>query len=216
MKLKEIEDDMIIHCSTKEQAKILVEETNSERTFIANWDNYTTETCYRMENGKTKYFGRFSFYYDEENEEVIEFSDLIIPEHIGMTAEEVLEWLKNHYEVSEDMAKTFGYDCNMIHLLKKFSANEIIKHIQEFESKKNEVMIKNGCEWVWVGRIYKINCIGAFVQVPHSLMDIQAESREEAEEFWAKFVTDYMLNNEGEYAGTVERIYRKKVGTENE
>ena len=87
MKLKEIKNNTVVHCKTIDEAKKLIELTGSSSFNIYIWERNREKTCYRMYKGIVEGFSNID-YYKKEDYEVVEFSDLIIPE---LTAEEVLK-----------------------------------------------------------------------------------------------------------------------------
>ena len=147
MKLKEIKPGTAIHCSTIEEAKNLIELTNSAPAFLRSWGGEEVKTCYRMDNGKINGFSS-AFYYKENGYEIVEFSDLIIPE---LTVEEVLQICTEICEGREcDDCPMRGGDCFKNPDSDK---SEIVKICEQWktdhEKKEPEV------EWFYCAEIHR-------------------------------------------------------------
>lgn len=144
MKLKKIETGMVIRC-TEEQTKILQENgivdkdkrTDGNRLWIID-EIPTTSFMYSNAHG-------FEYIQDEYPfHKIVEFADLVETE---LTAEELMDWIRDNYYCEEPMIEAFGEDICIDDLLDKFTSNEVIeriaKHIKDHEKKEPEV------EWVW-------------------------------------------------------------------
>ena len=144
MKLKEIKPGMAIHCSTIEEAKSLIELTNSEPAFLESWGDMEEKTCYRMDNRKIDGFSS-AFYYKKNGCEIVEFTDLIIPE---LTLEEVLQICTEICEGREcDDCPMRGGDCFKNPDSDK---SEIVKICEQWKSDHE----KKEPEVEWVYRVF--------------------------------------------------------------
>jgi hypothetical protein len=167
MKLKPIENDMIVHCKTEDEAKELIRwayecgfEWVISDAYKTNFAMYKEETCY--------YFLQFSIsfsskkYFDNKGYDILEFSELVLeeepkyPRHITnvddieideelkhMSAKEILEFMFEHY--NDGLFKEiFGDDYSFVELIDRFEPEEIIEKIEEYKAKpKTEV------EWLY-------------------------------------------------------------------
>ena len=145
MRLKEIKPVMVIHCKTIEEAKNLVELTNSAPAFLRSWGGEEVKTCYRMENGKINGFSS-AFYYKKNGYEIVEFSDLIIPE---LTAEEVWNIASEISNMPKDIQKEIfpDFDYSKDNFWNQYTPYEVKRRIEQWkadhEKKEPEV------EWVF-------------------------------------------------------------------
>ena len=156
MKLKEIKPGMAIHCKTIEEAKNLVELTNSAPAFLRSWGGEEVKTCYRMDNGKINGFSS-AFYYKENGYEIVEFSDLIIPE---LTVEEVLSILAEIGDMCNNIvscdkcplsAENVGAEINLCNIEEfKGNAQKLIEICQKWKSDHQ----KKEPEVEWVYRVF--------------------------------------------------------------
>ena len=85
MRLKEIKEDMIIHCKTQEEADMLCEALGAEDKWKAYWKYAEDETCYHIHSNDISCYGTISSF----TRKITEFSDLIIPDP-ELSAEEAL------------------------------------------------------------------------------------------------------------------------------
>ena len=85
MRLKEIKEDMIIHCKTQEEADMLCEALGAEDKWKAYWKYAEDETCYHIHSNDICCYGTISSF----TRKITEFSDLIIPDP-ELSAEEAL------------------------------------------------------------------------------------------------------------------------------
>ena len=85
MRLKEIKEDMIIHCKTQEEANMLCEALGAEDKWKAYWKYAEDETCYHIHSNDICCYGKISSF----TRKITEFSDLVIPD-LELSAEEAL------------------------------------------------------------------------------------------------------------------------------
>lgn len=162
MRLKEIKPEMAVHCKNEKEKKMLLEE--AERLGYV-WHSSKGKPTERSAHsiGDTIHFydaGTSSFSADykhithscQTGDSVIEFSDLIIPE---MTAEEVLDWISEHYR-DEEWIKCFGTNYCMDEVVVRLGADNVISKISQWkadrEKKEPEV------EWVFNGVADIVGC----------------------------------------------------------
>ena len=78
MRLKEIKPGMVIHCKTEEEAEVLCDNREICRGWKDFWNTYKERTCYKFNGtGNLDTYGSIEAYAGEN---IVEFSDLIIPE----------------------------------------------------------------------------------------------------------------------------------------
>ena len=70
-----LENDMVVHCDTKEKAKKLVEMVGGELKLVIGWDDYKEETCYHFHINFPSGYSPRSFYEDNDYH-IVEFDDL--------------------------------------------------------------------------------------------------------------------------------------------
>ena len=80
-----LENDMVVHCDTKEKAKKLIKmienaemgtlEDNERQYFVDRWDEYKEETCYRF-NLDSLLSYCYKSWYENRRYDVVEFDDL--------------------------------------------------------------------------------------------------------------------------------------------
>jgi hypothetical protein len=139
MRLKPIEDGMVVCCHSKDMAEKLIkwayecgyewDAASSSYTAFYKFD----ETCYEFKDAEIAIHSRK--WYEENNEEsrVILFCDLIMP---GMTeAEEILDFLIKHYN-NGMYPGVFDENYDFYEMIQHFSAKEIIKKIKKYKTKK--------------------------------------------------------------------------------
>jgi hypothetical protein len=113
MKLKPIEDEMVVHCKTEDEAKELIKWACDERGYntfpLGTWHDYKDYTCYhfyQLNNGKNTISYCNKSYYLDNNYEITEFSDLIIPE------EEMREAAKEEKHAVNDYIDSISKQTN--------------------------------------------------------------------------------------------------------
>ena len=144
MRLKEIKEDMIIHCKTQEEANMLCEALGAEDKWKAYWKYAEDETCYHIHSNDICCYGTISSF----TRKITEFSDLIIPDQ-ELSAEEALlaydQMCKENYCCN---------DCPIYGILGHECAHKMDGHITEIvdaikkwkaDREKNEPEI----EWFW-------------------------------------------------------------------
>ena len=121
MRLKEIKEDMIIHCKTQEEANMLCEALGAEDKWKAYWKYAEDETCYHIHSNDICCYGKISSF----TRKITEFSDLIIPDP-ELSAEEALlaydQMCKENYCCN---------DCPIYGILGHECAHKMDGHISE-------------------------------------------------------------------------------------
>ena len=144
MRLKEIKEDMIIHCKTQEEADMLCEALGAEDKWKAYWKYAEDETCYHIHSNDICCYGTISSF----TRKITEFSDLIIPDP-ELSAEEALlaydQMCKENYCCNDcPIYGILGHECakrmdghitEIVDAIKKWKA--------EHEKKEPEI------EWVY-------------------------------------------------------------------
>lgn len=141
MKFKEIKPGMTIYCPKKKNAKKLLKHLKKlgytlygEEKFIQNEHYWLTgRMCYAIEKDMTVICADIGYFKDRWHE-ITEFSDIVWREP---SAEEVLKFLRDHYE-DEKYEEAFGNDYTFSELSRKFSAEEIIYKIKIWMEKENK------------------------------------------------------------------------------
>lgn len=209
MRLKEIKPGTAIHCSTIEEAKNLIELTNSAPAFLRSWGGEEVKTCYRMDNGKINGFSS-AFYYKENGYEIVEFSDLIIPE---LTVEEVWSIASEISNMPKDIQKEIfpDFDYSKDDFWNQYAPYEVKRRIEQW--KANHEKKEPEVEWYWQGRIFKVDENGCYYQVKDrtGFYDTGCQSRKSAEDYMADKLKEYCKTHEGNYIAKVEPICRVKA-----
>ena len=144
MRLKEIKEDMIIHCKTQEEADMLCEALGAEDKWKAYWKYAEDETCYHIHSNDICCYGTISSF----TRKITEFSDLIIPDP-ELSAEEALlaydQMCKENYCCNDcPIYGILGHEC-----VKRMDGHisEIMDAIKKWkaEREKKEPEI----EWFW-------------------------------------------------------------------
>lgn len=157
MKLKPIEENMVVHCKTEDEAKELIKwahecgyEWCSGRMNITHFEGFS-EPCYKFCAGKISIKDKSVWKENHEDERITEFSDLIIPEEQDehMSAEEVVKWLTE--KTYEDFIGAFGTMADLKELSEMYSYGEIISKIESYEAKKKQ---EKEVEVGWVYRVF--------------------------------------------------------------
>ena len=144
MRLKEIKEDMIIHCKTQEEADMLCEALGAEDKWKAYWKYAEDETGYHIHSNDICCYGTISSF----TRKITEFSDLIIPDP-ELNAEEALlaydQMCRENYCCNdcpiygivgdECTHKMDGHISEIVEAIKKWKA--------EHEKKEPEI------EWFW-------------------------------------------------------------------
>ena len=144
MRLKEIKEDMIIHCKTQEEADMLCEALGAEDKWKAYWKYAEDETCYHIHSNDICCYGKISSF----TRKITEFSDLIIPDP-ELSAEEALlaydQMCKENYCCNDcPIYGILGHECakrmdghitEIVDAIKKWKADR--------EKKEPEI------EWFW-------------------------------------------------------------------
>lgn len=211
MKLKEI-NDAVVHCGTKEEAEQLINSLNeglgTKENWIAYWDIYEEETCYRIEGGVVKGYDDFG-YYKRNRYTITEFSDLIEPEEKPvLTAEEAIEWLFEHY-YDEEYAVAFGINYTFFGLKNNMSPAKIVDRIAKWKAEHEKTEKKEPeLEWYWEGTIYKKNDMDDYETV--AKYDTGCRLHENAETYMECKLKQYCMEHEGEYIAQVDHVCRVK------
>ena len=144
MRLKEIKEDMIIHCKTQEEADMLCEALGAEDKWKAYWKYAEDETCYHIHSNDICCYGTISSF----TRKITEFSDLIIPDP-ELSAEEALlaydQMCKENYCCN---------DCPIYGILGHECAHKMDGHISEIVDaikkwKSNHEQKEPEIEWFW-------------------------------------------------------------------
>lgn len=153
MKLKPIEENMVVHCKTEDEAKELIKWAY-ECGYITEgsdcWEHFTSYTCYRFHMGYWTY--ESSVYFQSLGYAITEFSDLIIPEEQEehMSAEEIIKWLREH-NADKVWDEVFGEENGFYDMCNGNSVEEIISKIESYEAKKKQ---EKEVEVEWVYRVF--------------------------------------------------------------
>ena len=199
MKLKEIKPG-VIHCKTQEEADALVNTLREDAHWKNYWKIHKEHTCFRVtENGLYAY-GSVG---DHEDELIIEFSDLIIPE---LTVAEVLricnEICHNDAPCSDCIIAGncfFEKDSDyqkVVEICEKWKADH--------EKKEPEF------EWVDICRIIEVQDNG-FKKCVHEEVIVDADLPFGYKECTTEMILkEYMKSHSGNYFATVEHVCRVK------
>lgn len=204
MRLKPIKPGMVIHCKSDTE----YEQLDAEVIKLG----YGSLPC--KERANQHIVRNFVFcvesdgvgweYKNEVCGEIIEFSDLVIPE---LSAEEVLEIC---HQICE------GHGCEGCLMEKNcFAGDEpdfkkVIEICEKWKAdqKKKEPEIET--EWFWQGTIYKVDDDGSINSIAYGegIYDTGCEYRESAEEYMSDILKEVCKEHEGNFIAVVERVCR--------
>lgn len=151
MKLKEIKGENIaVHCKSLTEADLLIEHTESSLNYDEAWFSYGEHICFRAYKGQMIGYADVD-YYRKNGYEIIEFSDLVLPE---LSAEEVLK-IRNQLEfefVREHLGMAYGRSLD--EMLRKATVGEVIDMCAQWkadhEKKEPEVETVDICQIIEV------------------------------------------------------------------
>ena len=204
MRLKEIKEDMIIHCKTQEEANMLCEALGAEDKWKAYWKYAEGETCYHIHSNDIRCYGAISSF----TRKITEFSDLIIPDP-ELSAEEALlaydQMCKENYCCNDcPIYGILGHEC-----AKRMDGHitEIVDAINKWkaEHEKKEPEI----ETVDICRIIEILPDGRKRCVHEEDIDLPfgGYERHRVEEILKR----YCMEHDGEYIAVHEVVSRVKA-----
>ena len=228
MKLKEIKPGMVIHCKNDEEKKALLEE--AERLGYVWYYLKMKPTAKPIDQ-----IGNTIHFYDENNHngftadykhithsaykggDVIEFSDLILPE---MTADELLNILNEiiHCGVRRcdecPLAENGETLCtDDVGGVKISNPDKLISICQQWKSEHEKKEPEIETEWFWQGRIFKVEKDGSYYQIKGGtgFYDTGCEYQESAEEYMNEILKEYCKTHDGEFISVVEHVCRVKA-----
>ena len=200
MRLKEIKEDMIIHCKTQEEADMLCEALGAEDKWKAYWKYAEDETCYHIHSNDICCYGTISSF----TRKITEFSDLIIPDP-ELSAEEALlaydQMCKENYCCN---------DCPIYGILGHECAHKMDGHITEIvdaikkwkaDREKNEPEI----ETVDICQIFEIQPDGSRKCVREEDMNSQTIAERE------DILKRYCMEHDGKFIAVRESVSRAKA-----
>ena len=207
MRLKEIKEDMIIHCKTQEEADMLCEALGAEDKWKAYWKYAEDETCYHIHSNDICCYGTISSF----TRKITEFSDLIIPDP-ELSAEEALlaydQMCKENYccndcpiygIVGGECAKRMdGHITEIVDAIKKWKSD---REKNNSEAGKKEPKI----ETVDICRIIEILPDGR-KQCVHE-EDMNSQTIAEREDILKR----YCMEHDGEFIAVRESVSRAKA-----
>lgn len=202
MRLKEIKEDMIIHCKTQEEANMLCEALGAEDKWKAYWKYAEDETCYHIHSNDIRCYGTISSF----TRKITEFSDLIIPE---MSAEEVLQIVKKlEFEfVREYLGLPYGKSLDG--MLFDAEPRKIIDMCEQWKSdhekKEPEIETVDICRIIEVLPDGRKRCVHE--KDIKSEFPFGGDEREKVEEILKR----YCIENDGEYIAVHEVVSRVKA-----
>ena len=207
MRLKEIKEDMIIHCKTQEEADMLCEALGAEDKWKAYWKYAEDETCYHIHSNDICCYGTISSF----TRKITEFSDLIIP-NPELSAEEALlaydQMCKENYCCNDcPIYGILGHECakrmdghitEIVDAIKKWKADRE-KNYSEAEKKEPKI------ETVDICRIIEILPDGR-KQCVHE-EDMNSQTIAEREDILKR----YCMEHDGEFIAVRESVSRAKA-----
>ena len=207
MRLKEIKEDMIIHCKTQEEADMLCEALGAEDKWKAYWKYAEGETCYHIHSNDICCYGTISSF----TRKITEFSDLIIPDP-ELSAEEVLlaydQMCKENYCCNDcPIYGILGHECahkmeghiaEIVDAIKKWKAD---REKNDSEAEKKEPKI----ETVDICQIFEIQPDGR-KQCVHE-EDMNSQTIAEREDILKR----YCMEHDGEFIAGRESVSRAKA-----
>lgn len=208
MKLREIKPGMVIHCKTMKEADALCDNLGASSQWKEHWDICKEKTCYEIDkDGSLCCSGLMRSFVGKE---IIEFSDLIIPE---LTPAEVLK-------ICNEICKTVGscencmMDCNC-YAVRGSDYQEIVEICEQWKvdhEKKEPDKIEPEVEWFWQGCINKVLDSGMVTQLTEGkgIYDTGCKYQASAEEYMADILKEFCKEHEGNFIATVEHVCRIK------
>ena len=207
MRLKEIKEDMIIHCKTQEEADMLCEALGAEDKWKAYWKYAEDETCYHIHSNDICCYGTISSF----TRKITEFSDLIIPDQ-ELSAEEALlaydQMCKENYCCNDcPIYGIVGHECahkmdghitDIVDAIKKWKAD---REKNDSEAGKKEPKI----ETVDICQIIEILPDGR-KQFVHE-EDMNSQTIAEREDILKR----YCMEHDGEFIAVRESVSRVKA-----
>ena len=206
MRLKEIKEDMIIHCKTQEEANMLCEALGAEDKWKAYWKYAEDETCYHIHSNDICCYGTISSF----TRKITEFSDLIIPDP-ELSAEEALlaydQMCKENYCCN---------DCPIYGILGHECAKRMDGHISEImdaikkwkadhEKKEPEIETVDICRIIEILPDGRKRCVHE--EDIKSVLPFGGEEREKV----VKILKRYCMEHDGEYIAVHEVVSRVKA-----
>ena len=201
MRLKEIKEDMIIHCKTQEEANMLCEALGAEDKWKAYWKYAEDETCYHIHSNDICCYGTISSF----TRKITEFSDLIIPDP-ELSAEEALlaydQMCKENYCCN---------DCPIYGILGHECAKRMDGHISEImdaikkwkadhEKKEPEIETVDICRIIEILPDGRKRCVHE--EDIKSVLPFGGDEREKV----VKILKRYCMEHDGEYIAVHEVV----------
>ena len=208
MRLKEIKPGMVIHCKNDDERIALLEE--AERLGYVWYEikqkpteyiGESLDTIHFYDSGKAPFSAKYKHITQSgRTEGAIEFSDLIIPE---LTAEEVLDWISEHYR-DEEWIKCFGMNYCMDEVIERLGVDNVILKIAQWKAdhKKKEPKI----ETVDICRIIEVLPDGERKYVHEE--DLNPDGEVLFKDQIENILKRYCMEHDGEYIAVHEVVSR--------
>ena len=207
MRLKEIKEDMIIHCKTQEEADMLCEALGAEDKWKAYWKYAEDETCYHIHSNDICCYGTISSF----TRKITEFSDLIIPDP-ELSAEEALlaydQMCKENYCCNDcPIYGILGHECahkmdghitEIVDAIKKWKADRE-KNDSEVEKKEPKIETVDICQIIEILPDGSRKCV-------HE-EDMNSQTIAEREDILKR----YCMEHDGEFIAVRESVSRLKA-----
>ena len=207
MRLKEIKEDMIIHCKTQEEADMLCEALGAEDKWKAYWKYAEDETCYHIHSNDICCYGTISSF----TRKITEFSDLIIPDP-ELSAEEALlaydQMCKENYCCNDcPIYGILGHECahkmdghitEIVDAIKKWKADHE-KNDPEAEKKEPKIETVDICQIIEILPDGSRKCV-------HE-EDMNSQTIAEREDILKR----YCMEHDGEFIAVRESVSRAKA-----
>ena len=207
MRLKEIKEDMIIHCKTQEEADMLCEALGAEDKWKAYWKYAEDETCYHIHSNDICCYGTISSF----TRKITEFSDLIIPDP-ELSAEEALlaydQMCKENYCCNDcPIYGILGHECahkmdghitEIVDAIEKWKADRE-KNDSEVEKKEPKIETVDICQIIEILPDGSRKCV-------HE-EDMNSQTIAEREDILKR----YCMEHDGEFVAVRESVSRAKA-----
>ena len=218
MKLKEIKQDMAIHCTSRDQLQCLVNigvaDENLTKYDVPIWIHVFGNgiCCWMPEVDKNGMKGKE--FYEKDGCHCVEFSDLIIPEP-ELSAEEALlaydQMCRENYCCNDcPIYGILGHECT-----RKMDGHigEIVDAIKRWKSDHEKKEPEIETEWFWQGRIFKVEKDGSYYQIKdgNGFYDTGCEYQESAEEYMSDILKEYCKTHDGDFISVVNHVCRVKA-----
>lgn len=209
MRLKEIKPGMVIHCKTKEEMEELSKHIKFFNTVDNIWnygnDGIRRDCVWIDDDGRYGGFDAYR-YFAVRNNNITEFSDLILPD---LTAEEAIEWLAQH-RLDDEYENAFGFASPFDEIInEECTAEDIVKGIAQWkadhEKKEPEIETVDICRIIEIQPDGRKRCVHE-----EDISDGELMYSGDAVEKCRYILKNYCMEHDGEFIAVHEVVSRVK------